>query len=85
MHPLYFAVKPIFFPIFCRSVFAFFYLTLKQERVIDSSQWVEEHINQSVIIVNPASKVFLPAPSLFIYLISVITAAIARKNIRYPL
>ena len=56
-----------------------------QKRVIDSSQWVEEHINQSVIIVNPASKVFLPAPSLFIYLISVITAAIARKNILYPL
>ena len=52
-----------------------------QKRVISSSQWVEELIDESTIKVQSKSKVFLPAPSLMIYAISILTAAIAgRKN-----
>ncbi len=52
-----------------------------QKRVIDSSKWVEELIDESVIISNSGSTGFLPAPSLLIYLVSIITAAIAKKRI----
>ena len=51
-----------------------------QKRVIDSSTWVEELIDESVITINSDGEGLLPAPSLFIYLISIITAAIARKK-----
>ena len=51
-----------------------------QKRVIDSSNWVEEPINNSVILLNLDNKISLPAPSLFIYLISIITAAFAQKR-----
>tara|TARA_B100001250_G_scaffold375233_1_gene362649 strand:- start:369 stop:806 length:438 start_codon:yes stop_codon:yes gene_type:complete len=51
-----------------------------QKRVIDSSTWVEEFIDESVIKINSDDKALLPAPSLFIYLLSIIAAAITRKN-----
>jgi hypothetical protein len=52
-----------------------------QKRVISSSQWVEELIDESTIKVQSKSKVFLPAPSLMIYAVSILTAAItSRKN-----
>jgi len=52
-----------------------------QKRVISSSQWVEEFIGISVIKTQSTSNLFLPAPSLMIYLISLVTAAITgRKN-----
>ena len=52
-----------------------------QKRVIDSSTWVEELIDESVIKINLGSNGLLPAPSLFIYLLSIITAAISRKKV----
>ena len=51
-----------------------------QKRVIDSSTWVEELIDESVIRINSEDKGFLPAPSLFIYLLSIIAAAKTRKS-----
>ena len=51
-----------------------------QKRVIDSSTWVEELINESIIMIDSSSKGLLPAPSLFIYFLSIITAAISRKD-----
>tara|TARA_B100000900_G_C20599542_1_gene724948 strand:+ start:4193 stop:5536 length:1344 start_codon:yes stop_codon:yes gene_type:complete len=54
-----------------------------QKRVIDSSTWVEESINGSIVKISMQDKEFLPAPSLFVYLLSIIFAAISRKtNIR---
>ena len=52
-----------------------------QKRVIDSSTWVEELIDESIITINSSTKGLLPAPSLFIYFLSIITAAISRKNL----
>ena len=52
-----------------------------QKRVIDSSTWVEELIDESIIMINSSGKGLLPAPSLFIYFLSIITAAISRKNL----
>ena len=58
-----------------------FWSVTYQKRVVDSSQWVEESINQSaIIILNSGSEEFLPAPSLFTYLISIISAAFAKKK-----
>jgi len=51
-----------------------------QKRVIDSSTWVEELIDESVIKINSEDTGLLPTPSLFIYLLSIIVAAITRKN-----
>ena len=55
-----------------------------QKRVIDSAQWVDEPINNSVIKITTSNEGFLPAPSLLINLITLITAALAsrkKKNI----
>ena len=52
-----------------------------QKRVIYSSTWVEELIDESVIKINLGSNGLLPAPSLFIYLLSIIAAAISRKKV----
>jgi hypothetical protein len=52
-----------------------------QKRVIDSSTWVEELIDESIIAINSSGKGLLPAPSLFIYFLSIIAAAISRKNL----
>ena len=58
-----------------------FWSVTYQKRVVDSAQWVEESINQSaIVIINSGSERFLPAPSLFIYLISIIGAAFAQKK-----
>ncbi|MBT4179990.1 MAG: hypothetical protein HOE00_00075 [Euryarchaeota archaeon] len=55
-----------------------------QKRVIDSAQWVDESINNSVVKITTSNEGFLPAPSLLINLITLITAALAsrkKKNI----
>jgi hypothetical protein len=53
-----------------------------QKRVIDASQWVEENFDDSIVQISASSRGLLPTPSLFIHLISIITAAFAgrRKN-----
>ena len=42
---------------------------------------VEELIDESIIAINSSGKGLLPAPSLFIYFLSIIAAAISRKNL----
>lgn len=51
-----------------------------QKRVIDSSQWVEEPIDADVVSVESDSGGFLPAPSLLIHLITLLSAAFARRK-----
>ena len=53
-----------------------------QKRVIDSSKWVDELIDFSIIQIDSSSDSFLPAPSLLIQLISLVSAAFVsrRKN-----
>ena len=53
-----------------------------QKRVIDSSKWVDELIDSSMIQIDSSSDSFLPAPSLLIQLISLVSAAFVsrRKN-----
>jgi len=51
-----------------------------QKRVIDSAQWVDESIDKSVIAINFSNEGFLPAPSLLINLITLITAALASRK-----
>jgi hypothetical protein len=51
-----------------------------QKRVIDSSQWVDEVIEDSVIVIKSTNEGFLPAPSFLINLITLITAAIASRK-----
>ena len=56
-----------------------------QKRVIDASQWVEEHIDDSIVEISEEKEGFLPAPSMFIHLFSILMAAFAgrRKNIDF--
>ena len=42
---------------------------------------IEELIDESIIAINSSGKGLLPAPSLFIYFLSIIAAAISRKNL----
>ena len=51
-----------------------------QKRVIDVSQWVEEPIDDSVVKIDSSESGFLPAPSLFIQLIALLGAALARRE-----
>ena len=53
-----------------------------QKRVIDASQWVEEHIDDSIVEISEGKEGFLPAPSMFIHLFTILLAAFAgrRKN-----
>ena len=51
-----------------------------QKRVIDSSGWVDELIEESMIKIDLTTEGFLPAPSLIIYLIALITAAITGRK-----
>lgn len=51
-----------------------------QKRVIDSSQWVEEPIDADVVSVESNSGGLLPAPSLLIHLITLLSAAFARRK-----
>ena len=53
-----------------------------QKRVIDASQWVEEHIEDSIVEISEGKEGFLPAPSMFIHLFTILLAAFAgrRKN-----
>ena len=56
-----------------------------QKRVIDASQWVEEHIEDSIVEISGGKEGFLPAPSMFIHLFSILMAVFAgrRKNIDF--
>ena len=51
-----------------------------QKRVIDASQWVEEHIDDSIVEISEDKEGFLPAPSIFIHLFSILMATFARKR-----
>jgi hypothetical protein len=53
-----------------------------QKRVIDSAKWVDESINNSVVKITTSNEGFLPAPSLLINLITLITAALASRKKR---
>ena len=56
-----------------------------QKRVIDASQWVEEHIDDAIVEISEEKEGFLPAPSMFIHLFSILMAFFAgrRKNIDF--
>ena len=56
-----------------------------QKRVIDASQWVEEHIEDTIVEISEDKEGFLPAPSMFIHLFSILMAVFAgrRKKIDY--
>ena len=56
-----------------------------QKRVIDASQWVEEHIDDAIVEISEEKEGFLPAPSMFIHLFSILMAVFAgrRKNIDF--
>ena len=56
-----------------------------QKRVIDASQWVEEHIEDAIVEISEDKEGFLPAPSMFIHLFSILMAVFAgrRKNIDF--
>ena len=56
-----------------------------QKRVIDASQWVEEHIEDTIVEISEDKAGFLPAPSMFIHLFSILMAVFAgrRKNIDF--
>ena len=56
-----------------------------QKRVIDASQWVEENIDDDTVEIFEEKKGFLPAPSMFIHLFSILLAVFTerRKNIDF--
>ena len=56
-----------------------------QKRVIDASQWVEEYIDDAIVEISEEKEGFLPAPSMFIHLFSILMAVFAgrRKNIDF--
>ena len=56
-----------------------------QKRVIDASQWVEEYIDYATVEISEDKEGFLPAPSMFIHLFSILMAVFAgrRKNIDF--
>ena len=56
-----------------------------QKRVIDASQWVEEHIDDATVEISEDKEGFLPAPSVFIHLFSILMAVFAgrRENIHF--
>jgi hypothetical protein len=56
-----------------------------QKRVIDASQWVEENIEDTIVEISEDKEGFLPAPSMFIHLFSILLAVFAgrRKNIDF--
>ena len=56
-----------------------------QKRVIDASQWVEEYIDDATVEISEDKEGFLPAPSMFIHLFSILMAVFAgrRKNIDF--
>ena len=51
-----------------------------QKRVIDASQWVEENIDDAIVEISEDKEGFLPAPSMFIHLFSILLAAFARRR-----
>ena len=56
-----------------------------QKRVIDASQWVEEHIDDATVEISEDKEGFLPAPSMFIHIFSILMAVFAgrRENIHF--
>ena len=56
-----------------------------QKRVIDASQWVEEYIDDATVEISEDKEGFLPAPSMFIHIFSILMAVFAgrRENIDF--
>ena len=63
------------------GVWALYY----QKRVVDSSMWVFEIVNESIVEVDAGNPGLLPAPSMILVLISFALAAINERNSRYEL
>ena len=63
------------------GVWALYY----QKRVVDSSMWVFEIVNESIVEVEAGNPGLLPAPSMILVLIAFALAAINERNIRYEL
>ena len=63
------------------GVWALYY----QKRVVDSSMWVFEIVNDSIVEVEADNQGLLPAPSMILALIAFALAAINERNSRYEL
>ena len=63
------------------GVWALYY----QKRVVDSSMWVFEIINESILEVGADNPGLLPAPSMILVLIAFALATINERNSRYEL
>ena len=59
-----------------KGIWALYY----QKRVIDSSMWTEESIDESVVVINVGSSSFLPAPSMLTLLLAFAVAAINQRS-----
>ena len=60
-----------------KGIWALYY----QKRVIDSSMWTEELIDESVVVINAGSSSLLPAPSMLTLLLAFVVAVNQRKKI----
>ena len=54
-----------------------------QKRVIDSSIWVNESVNQSVVEMKAGGSGLLPAPSMLLVFVAFALAAINGRNSRF--
>jgi hypothetical protein len=59
-----------------KGIWALYY----QKRVIDSSMWTEELIDDSVVVINAGSSSLLPAPSLLTLLLAFAAAAVNQRR-----
>ena len=59
-----------------KGIWALYY----QKRVIDSSMWTEESIDESVVVINVGSSSFLPAPSMLTLLLAFAVAALNQRS-----
>jgi len=54
-----------------------------QKRVIDSSMWVFDFVNESVVKSKEGAQGLLPAPSILLVFVAFALAAINRRNSRF--
>tara|TARA_Y100000748_G_scaffold23501_1_gene17858 strand:- start:854 stop:1219 length:366 start_codon:yes stop_codon:yes gene_type:complete len=66
-------------PISSEGVWALYY----QKRVIDSSMWTSELVNEGVAEVRVGDSGLLPAPTMLLVLIAFALAIIDRRNTRF--
>lgn len=59
-----------------KGIWALYY----QKRVIDSSMWTEELIDESVVVINAGSSSLLPAPSLLTLLLAFAAAVVNQRR-----